>query len=74
MRVLSGLILLTLLVLILLFAVNNQTSVPVWLPGRTMSLPLALVAIGSYLLGMISGGSVIGMMRRSWHRINEPVD
>jgi uncharacterized integral membrane protein len=73
MRVLSGIILLALLSLILVFAIQNQGQVPVWLPGRTLTLPLALVAIGSYLLGMISGGSLIGMMRRSWHRINEPV-
>jgi uncharacterized integral membrane protein len=36
-----------------------------------ISAPLSILIVGVYLLGMISGGAVLGFVRRSIHRVSE---
>jgi lipopolysaccharide assembly protein A len=55
-------IVITLLVLILF--VQNIALVEVRFLVWSLSLPLALLLVGIYLLGMVSGRSLVGVIRR----------
>lgn len=48
---------------------NYMTPISAWKWRGDVSLPL-LVA-GVYVLGMMSGWWLVGMMKRSWQRITE---
>ncbi|HEX4592098.1 MAG TPA: LapA family protein [Gemmataceae bacterium] len=56
------------------FAYFNQESVVVRFFDWSRALPLAAVAGIAYGLGMLSGWSVVGMIRRSIDRVTEPYD
>lgn len=73
MRALSAVLLLAFLGVLLMFALQNRGSVDIRLMDYAIRFPLAAVVAGAYVLGMFSGWSVIGFMRRSWHRVHEPV-
>jgi hypothetical protein len=51
----------------------NSHSVTVSLPftNRTPEVSFPLLVGGAYLLGMFSGWSVVGMLKRSWQRVTE---
>jgi uncharacterized integral membrane protein len=49
----------------LVFFIQNPEVVSVDVLGFSMRAPLALVALGFYVLGAISGGSVFSLLRRS---------
>ena len=51
---------------ILTFVAQNFQSVTVAFLGSRFSLPLALLAVIIYALGMITGGSVWALMRWAW--------
>ena len=72
MRVLSGIALLVFLGIVFIFAIQNLASVPVRFLNWSQSFPLATLIVGSYVLGMFSGWSVVGFLRRSIHRVQEP--
>lgn len=72
MRVFTGLILLLFLGAILLFAIQNQRPVEMRFLNWGISFPLAGVAVASYVLGMLSGWSVLRFFRRSVRRVQEP--
>jgi putative membrane protein len=69
MRIVLGLLLLIFLGAIGLFAFQNQGTVEVHFANRILTAPLALLSIGIYLLGMISGWSVVAFLRRSIARV-----
>ena len=54
-------------VAILVFSLQNIESVTVSFLGLNASAPLAVVVLAVYLLGMVSGGSVISFLQRSIH-------
>lgn len=72
MRVLCALFLLAFLAAIGIFAYQNQQELSLrfiqW--SATASIPIVVGA--AYLLGMFSGWTVIGMLRRSLDRVVEP--
>lgn len=72
MRILSAIFLLLFLGVVGIFAIQNLANVQVRFLNWGMALPLATVVVGSYLLGMASGWSVIGFLRRNIHRMQEP--
>jgi NhaP-type Na+/H+ or K+/H+ antiporter len=51
----------------------NSHSIAVSLPftTRTPEVSFPLLVGGAYLLGMFSGWSVVGMLKRSWQRVTE---
>lgn len=51
---------------ILVFAVQNLQTVTMSFLGFSATLPLALMAIIVYLLGMATGGSLWTLLRRSF--------
>jgi uncharacterized integral membrane protein len=69
MRVLCFLFLVVLAGAVGVFAYQNQEDVTIRFLDWRVSIMLALVAGGSYLLGMLSGWSIVGMVRRSLHRV-----
>ena len=50
----------------LVFSVQNFQPVTMSFLGYSVSLPLALMAIALYLLGMATGGSLWALIRRSF--------
>ncbi len=51
---------------ILIFVAQNFQAVTVAFLGLRFSLPLALLAVIIYALGMITGGSVWALVRWAW--------
>jgi uncharacterized integral membrane protein len=56
------------------FAVQNQQEVTLAFLRWEETLPVAAVAGGAYLRGMLSGWTVVGLLRRSFHRASEVID
>jgi lipopolysaccharide assembly protein A len=50
---------------IVVFAVQNFQTVTMSFLGFSVRLPLALLALAIYLLGMATGGSLLALLRRS---------
>lgn len=64
MRVLATILNALFLALIVLFAVQNLGSVTITLFTFSAKLPLALLVILVYLLGMSTGGALFAALRR----------
>lgn len=56
---------------LLIFAVQNQQSVSIRFLNWGVTAPLALQAVAIYLLGMLSGWTVVAFVRRSLQRVGE---
>jgi len=54
------------------FAYFNQQEVSLRFFEWTATYSLALVVAAAYVLGMLSGWTVVGMLRRSVERVTEP--
>jgi uncharacterized integral membrane protein len=52
---------------IVVFAIQNLQVVTMAFLGFSLRLPVALLAIGVYVLGAITGGSLFALVRRSVH-------
>ena len=59
---------------IAIFAYQNSGAVEVQFLQWGMPTTLAVVVGASYLLGMLSGWTVVGMLRRSFNRATEMRD
>ena len=64
MHRINTVIAIVLLVVIAIFAVQNTGSVTVTLLTTSLTAPLALVAIGVYVLGMLTGSTLFAALRR----------
>ena len=53
--------------IVLLFKVQNLTAVTVSLVGMSVTIPVFLLVIGIYLLGMLTGSSLLALLR-GWIR------
>ncbi len=53
------------------FVYQNHQEVTVTLYDRTWTGPLAGVAAVAYGLGMLTGWSLLGLLRRSFNRVTE---
>ncbi len=63
------LVLLVLLVSVTaLFALQNLRTITVSFLNWSVTLPIAVVVTGAYVLGMASGGSVLAFLRWTLHR------
>ena len=81
MKSLSWLITLPILVVVVVFAVNNRGAVDfdLWPVGLTVAMPLYLTVLGTIVVGFIAGGSVVWIasaqlrrtVRRQRHRVSE---
>jgi putative membrane protein len=71
MRIVYGFILLVLLAAIGVFAVQNHGNVTLNYLDRTLTTSLAMLIAVTYVLGMITGWTVLGFLRRSIHRVSQ---
>ena len=72
MRVFYFVVLLIVLGAIGVFALQNRETITILYLDRSVSCPLALLIGIVYLLGMISGWTVVGFVQRSLRRVSEP--
>src|SRR5262249_35583217 len=68
MRAFYFLILVLIVAAVALFAVQNNEPVTLRYLDRSVSLPMAVLIAAVYGLGMVSGWTVVGFLRRSWRR------
>jgi uncharacterized integral membrane protein len=71
MRVFYLLILLVLLGATAIFALQNQGAVTLRYLDRSVTSPLSLLIAVVYFVGMLTGWTFIGVLRRSIRRIRE---
>jgi lipopolysaccharide assembly protein A len=67
MRYLQGFVLLAFLCAIGIFAVQNMNVISVDFLNWNLSQPVAILAVAVYVLGMLSGWTVVSFLRRSFH-------
>lgn len=63
MRYVYILMIVVVTVLVLLFKIQNLTAVTVSLFGASMTMPVSLLIIAVYILGMFTGSAVFGLLR-----------
>jgi uncharacterized integral membrane protein len=71
MRVIYVLILLVLLAAVGLFVLQNGETITLQYLDRTVSCPPSVLIGIVYVLGMLSGWTVIGFVQRSLRRVSE---
>jgi putative membrane protein len=49
--------------IVLLFKIQNLQAVTVSLFSASVTLPVSLLVVGIYVLGMLTGGSVLALLR-----------
>lgn len=50
-------------VIVLAFKIQNLTAVTVSLFGQSLTVPTSLLVIGVYVLGMLTGGPLLSLVR-----------
>lgn len=71
MRLLQVVVLLVFLLSVGMFAIQNNQPVTVKFLVWSATAPMALTIVVIYLFGMISGGAVLGFIRRSIRKAGE---
>ena len=71
MRFIQGVILFAFLAVVGIFAVQNTQPLTVRFLDRRMTSSVALIAVVIYLLGMLSGWTVVAFIGRSIRRMAE---
>jgi uncharacterized membrane protein YciS (DUF1049 family) len=71
MRVIYFLLLLILVVAVAVFAVQNNEIVTLRYLDRSVTTSLPILIAVVYLLGMVSGWTVVGFLKRSLKRVTE---
>jgi lipopolysaccharide assembly protein A len=72
MRLISLVILVAAVVAVVVFALENSEEVTVHFFGNEIPTTMAKLVGAAYALGMVSGWTVIGVLRRSWARVTAP--
>jgi uncharacterized integral membrane protein len=71
MRFLQAVLFLVFLLAVGLFAFQNTDTITVHFWNWQATGPVALVIVAVYVLGMLSGWTVVGFVRRSLRRVEE---
>jgi uncharacterized integral membrane protein len=66
MRALYITVLVLIVAALAIFAYQNDESVTLRYFRRSITLPISLLIAAVYVLGMVSGWTVVGFLRRSW--------
>lgn len=67
MRIVYSLLVIIFVTLVTLFALQNLQSVTIAFLNMRTSLPLALLVVGTYFLGLLTGGALLALVRH-WIR------
>ncbi len=68
MRLIALLFLIAFLAAVGIFVYQNQDPIPITFLEWTATRSVALLIGGAYVLGMLSGWSIVGLLRRSYYR------
>lgn len=71
MRNVSIVLFLLVLIAIVIFAIENRGSVPITFLGMSLNAPMVLIVVSMYILGMITGGSFVSYLKRSYRRATD---
>ena len=71
MRVFSVIFLLVLVVLLGVLAYENNRPTTLTAGQWNLELPFPVIVAVVYVLGMLTGGTVVSAVRRSWYRASE---
>jgi uncharacterized integral membrane protein len=74
MRAFYGLLLVVFIAAVVIFALQNNDDITLRYINQSETLPLAAVIGGVYLLGMLSGWTIVGFVRSSIHRMTAQRD
>jgi uncharacterized integral membrane protein len=64
-------LLLVIVAVIIVFVVQNHESATVTFLDQRLTAPLSLFFVAVYFLGMWSGGTVVGFLKRAYHQATE---
>jgi uncharacterized integral membrane protein len=64
-------LLLVIVAIIVVFIAENRENQTVKFFSQEITAPLALYFVAVYFLGMWSGGTVVGFVKRAYHRATE---
>lgn len=67
MNVIYKVVVVLLLCVVVIFAIQNLMTVTVSFLNWSATIPLAIVVIAAYVLGMVTGGGVLSLLMRSMH-------
>lgn len=65
-------LLLVIVAIIVVFVFQNNEYTTVQFFNRSLSAPLSWFFVGVYFLGMWTGGTLVGFVRRAYHRARGP--
>ena len=71
MRTLYISVLVLIVAALVIFAYQNNESVTLQYFRHSIALPMSVLIAAVYVLGMLSGWTVVGFLRRSWRRAME---
>ena len=65
-------LLLVIVVAIVVFVAENRENQTVLFFNQKITAPLSIFFVAVYFLGMWSGGTVVGFIKRAYYRATEP--
>jgi putative membrane protein len=65
---------LVIVTIVVVFVVENNENTTVKLFHQSLTAPLSWFFVAVYLLGMWSGGTVVGFVKRAYHHATQPAD
>jgi len=65
MKYVTGTLAVILLIIVLIFSIQNRESVDVWLLMWSMSIPKVFLILGTYIIGMLSGWGAVELFKRA---------
>ena len=71
MKVIYGVFLVLFLAVVGVFAFQNNRQQEVSFLNQSWELSFPLLVGGVYLLGMLTGWTVVGLLKKSWRRVTE---
>ena len=71
MRWVYLILLLAIVTVIVVFVAQNYEDATVTFFNQRITLPLSIFFVAVYFLGMWSGATVVGFLRRAYHRATE---